>query len=607
MKNDDSYYCAIGFNNKLRYAFLKAYLFVFHKKVLFYNTVYTRKLFSDGLIKSGRVRYEDKSIGEIKGGSYRIHTESIDLTSRFADKYLRDTRILRHLNKSMRSSKFDCYTRKKIVYDVAEVLTGLYLVEAFAEGKKVMLIDSLLNRFVVSEFLRGKDLRLDIRWVNFSLISVLQIFIYYAYLIKKLFKAGVIFKEREKVKVFKESTWGLTYPIFRDDFIIDNDRFKKTDILFYYKFSYGGRGDAAKQLKTAGYTVVDMNTCPLNIKGRTTLFLDIFILKPFLSFMTALCSGSLHQAESVIKFYIESLPYFLFLSNYEAKCHISSSDHGEVAETIIMNRLGCKNVVYHWSDMTSLRANTHAFTAHNIYYSWGDIHHNFQKEDYYHDKVVVIGCMALKLYFDSLEKYKEHNVKRTRKKVLVCDTSFADTSEFPEDFYLDYLGLFADMLQSIPAADFIFKPKHGRATILNAFTDDAKREACLASMNRLDTDGRVTYCDSMFQVEEFMACADVVVTMGMTSPSTIALMLHKEAVYYDPTGNKQHPMTRYKGKVVFEDRKSLISGVKAILNAETSVFDHIDKDLLRGYEPYGDSKALDRLRSALYNEIEGPR
>ena len=90
----------------------------------------------------------------------------------------------------------------------------------------------------------------------------------------------------------------------------------------------------------------------------------------------------------------------------------------------------------------------------------------------------------------------------------------------------------------------------------------------------------------------------------MNSPATIALILRKEAAYYDTTGNSMHPFTQYKNKVLFDDKRLLIDHVKEVLNNKTSVFDSIDPDLLKKYEPYQDSKALERLIEAISREID---
>ena len=120
----------------------------------------------------------------------------------------------------------------------------------------------------------------------------------------------------------------------------------------------------------------------------------------------------------------------------------------------------------------------------------------------------------------------------------------------------------------------------------------------------LSENRRFTYYNHTAQIEPLIAISDVVVNIGLSSPALIALILGKEAVYYDTTGNGMHPLAWYKGQVFFDDKSQLIEHVKEVLRHKKSVFDYIDPDLLNRYEPFRDSKALGRLIQTISIETD---
>jgi polysaccharide biosynthesis PFTS motif protein len=272
----------------------------------------------------------------------------------------------------------------------------------------------------------------------------------------------------------------------------------------------------------------------------------------------------------------------------------------------MMNRFGCKNVIYHWSDMTFAKAVTHAYTAHNVFYTWGPIHHEFEKGYHFYDKVEVVGCIFLKTYFDTLERDRKIGQHREAKRILICDDSFGNAIYQSEDVYLDGLDLVIEMRREIPDAEFIFKAKNTREGILDSFTDEKRRNLYLEKMMILNGDDQFTYHESTVQLETLIPLSDIVVNIGMSSPALIALIVGKEAVYYDQTGNEIHPLSQYKDKLFFDDKRMLIEHVKDVLNNRKSVFDDIDPDLLKKYEPFRDSKALERLIQAISEEMSTP-
>lgn len=599
----DKPFCAVGFNNKKKIYYLQLFLLFTNRKVYFFNTIFfKRNLILGWFIKNKRIIFRDNGIGEIKGLYYEVSRKALELTQDFFDKFISETYLLSFMNKLLKTNKYECYLKKSVSYDIFENLAGLYLLKEYSLDRRIILIDTPITRFSVDDFLKDNKINLEIHWISFNKFFWIELFLYYLIVIKTVIRNGIVFKLRKKIKLYKEAVHGSSRPIFRDDCLIDNNYFKKEDIIFYSRYKEHDRDIALCQVKSAGYATVDLKRCKLNVKNYFLLFIRFYLIIPFRVFFVAYYEKARYQEDFILKFYLESLHHFLFLTNYDVKCHISSCDSGEVAETIIMNIFGCKNILYHWSDKTPYKCVLSAFSAHNVCYLWGPIHYEFMKEYYYYDKTLMVGCIFLKPYFDYLEKLGKSHRNSNKIKILICDNSFENSGAFSENFYLDFLDLAIKLLNDIPDADLIFRPKNN-INDLNSFTCE-NRKIYFKKTNFLNSSGRFICCDMSFQIGSLIALTDIVITMGLTSPTTIALVLHKEAVYYDRTGNNQHPMTKYKNSVVFDDKDRLIEHIKRILEKKKSVFDNIDTELLNSYDPFRDSKALDRLIEAVYKDTE---
>ena len=603
----DNTFCAVSFNSRLKIIFLQLYLIFSKKKIYIYKSLFScEKSLYGWFTKKGKIIIKNRGIGEIKGLYYDINLKAIDLAESYYKQHLENLYFLSFLNKSMRTDKFSCYIKKELSYYFFDILSSLYLIKEFSKGNKIIIINSLPNKFVLDRYFDDNKITFEICWVKFNFLRYFLPVIFIIILLKKLFTNGFAYRDRVNTRIYKYAVWGTTRLVLRDDFIIDYVAFGKDDIVFYTNPSDKASKSAGKQLTIKGYSLIDINNCKLNIKNGFLSFINIFIVHPLILSIVLFYEKTGYLIEEMMKFYWVSFPHFLFLTNFNVKCHISTSDHGEIAETILMNRFGCKNILYHWSDMTVAKGILHAYTVHNVYYTWGHIHHDFQHENYYHDKVEVVGCILLRAYFNALIRPEQSIKINTSKKILICDSSFSNVIHFSEEFYLDYLDLVINMMAELTDVEFIFKPKGAHQYSMNQFTSEERKRLYLEKMDYLLNDNRFFYYDYNIQLETLIATSDLVVNMGMNSPATIALILGKEAVYYDTTGNDMHPFTKYKNQVVFDNKRMLIDHVKDVLNNKKSAFEYIDTDLLNQYEPYKDSNAIDRLIFSIHKETSTP-
>ena len=383
--------------------------------------------------------------------------------------------------------------------------------------------------------------------------------------------------------------------------LIDNLHFNNKDVIFYTKGNIAKnlyRAEAKLQLEQAGYTVVDMSKMAINLKRGFRAFVTLYVYMV----LSAVCRYKIYQVEDIIVFNLSAYNHFVFLTNYNSNLHYSNSVGDEISGTIMMNFWGCKNFVYHLSDMTTYQGVFHAYHAHNIFYSWGPIHRTFDSGHYFHDKIVNVGCIFISAYKDAINT---NIVKSSAQKViLVCDSSFDNCCHQSEDFYLDFLDLLQIIAAEIRDARFFFKAKRfDFKTLADGFTEQ-KKKSFLDKMGILKSTNRFDFYYSDTQLESLFPKADLVISMGINSPCTIALLCGKEALYYETSGNDQHPFSKYKNQIIFNDKEKLLSSVKKILNKEITVFDYIDDKLLSSFDYFRDGKALSRLIKAVRLEAQ---
>ncbi len=598
----------MGFNSAVKWIVLQVYLLWRRIRIGVFPSFFSTGLFSSiWFLKADRLRIEKRGMGEIPGGFYEINRMAIELARLFFDERLAERKYLAFMGRPEEEGRCRYYVKKHLARDFFEILNGLSLVAASSCPGRIVVLDTPVHRFAVREFCRRTGLSFEIDWIRLTGLYLLLPFAYYFRLFRRLVRGGVCWRRKLPVKFYKEAVWGLKRPTLRDDILIDDVRFRKDEVIFYARMDSGARREAARDLIAAGYRFVDIRRCPLNAWGGGAAFFSLFIFQPLLLTLIALGMGRMYLLEAVFSFFADSVHHFLFLTNYRAAFHLSTAEHGEIAETIIMNRAGCRNVLYHWSDMTVMKAVTHAFTAHNDYYTWGPIHHEFEAEYHLYDRSVPVGCIFLATYFNAVGALLRPDGEKGRKKILVCDDSFSNHTHLTEGFYLDYLSLVADILREAPHCDVIFKSKNSLDGIRGSFSDETHKKEFEERMTFLTSQARFMHYDNSVQYEELLATADIVVNMGINSPALIALILGREALYYDTTGNDMHPFAVYKDRLIFSDKHLLIENMLAILNGKRSVFDVIDPLLLARYEPFRDENALSRLRDALSRDFAVPK
>lgn len=536
---------------------------------------------------------------------YKLNRETIELTSSIYERCIKNkNNIVKYYNKTLKTVKFEPYLKNSLSFHVHYLLQGLHLVRlSGCADKHIIMADNPINRYITAFIERRYKAKYNVRWV-LPLGGLAYLLIYYRWLIAEFIRRGLVFNRRKKsFKLAKEAVWGLDRLTCRDDFILDNKRFKIDDILLLeFNPNHSPRARVFESVKEKGFHAVSAQKLKINVNKNITGVLFFYFLVPLISYIRLSLQGEKHLFYYIYLFHKNAFPIEVLMNLYDIGCYLSSKDWGDVEETIIFNKYNTKNAICHWSDLTSFDSFDWNFVAHNIYFTWGDRHYDSHSANWFIDKRINIGCMY-KSEFNIAERNKSNiklkvkGLNAENKVVTFFDTSFDNASQYPELFFLEYLEIIKEVSQLYPDVNILLKPKIGDYEKLLS-SENHDRYKRLWSI--LTSCGNFIYLEpAENHFEEILTVSDVCVSMGMNSPSTVGLICGKDALYFDNTGNYEHPFVSYTGQIVFRDKKLLIKQIDNILNGRFRCKDVISEEEIRSYDAFADDNALERLKQGL--------
>ena len=613
MKKNIPKYTAVFGNNEVEYLDLIFSGALSHRKMFVFRPLLNNRLariFENTLIPAWYLKKYIKKgsfiTGDKKGLWYKINQEAIDITNSFYNETLAGSFIVKFYNRMFRTNKFEAYLKKEISKHVFAVLCQFYGAYFSDIGENVfIMVKSPLNIYI-AKYLQEKGLtKGNIRMIR-PFFLLMPFFLYYGWFMSEFLRRGISLRRaRKKYKVSMEAVWGFTGLTLRNDIIIDESKIIKKDVLFvqFYCDRGGIRDSAYNETVRRGYDTLSVPGLKIRVGRYFPGIFLLYFLVPFMSFVAILFLRKTYLLRHLLKFYMECFPIELFMQHCCVTKNISISDHGEIATTIAMNRYGTKNVIFHWSDMTAHR-DLHPFIAHNEYMSWGDKHYYFHSDNYYVDRHLNIGCIYKKEFNRASAKKEEiavgiKGLKVDYPKVIFFDTSFSNDCQDTENFYIRYLCMVKTFCLRHPRVNVLFKPKSSAGTTEKSFEEHLEEyENLMMELSILDN---FFYLDPYkWGIEKCIAISDVCVSMGMNSPSTIAIICGKNGLYYDDTGNLEHPIAKhYQNVIVFSDKELLFKQIDNILDGKFSCQEVIPISEIREYDAYDDDYALERLRDNL--------
>lgn len=547
-------------------------------------------------------------LSHYKGLYFKIYKESTDITIEFYNKIIKkDNRIVNYYNRILNTNKFEAYIKQEISMHVREILKYLHIIRLSPSliESYVLISKTPINSFIVQYIEKKYYVNYKIRWISFA-GSAFFLCLYYAWLFIEALKRGITFNKRAKsYKLAIEAVWGFSNRTLRSDMFIDSARFTAKDILMLMwrsDIKDLRRKITFEEAKKRKFAAVVVSKLKININRNIFNILFFYVFVPITTYFRLLLNSQAYLFNYIVLFHKRCLPAEILMNMYNIKCHVSTKDWGDIEETIIFNKYGTKNVIFHWSDLANLEINEFSFVSHNVWYGWGDIHY---LNNCYIDSRINIGCIYKRNYNEAVNN-KENIVdqiegfKKGRKTVLFCDTSFGNDIAYTEDFFLNFLEIIIDFCRMNNDINILLKPKNQEDEVSASLVDNSERykkiKKELFSFNNFIYLDPLKYC-----IEEAIAISDICVTMAMTSPSTIALICGKNGLYFDNTDGDIHPFAKkYKDIIVFEDKQLLLEQIKNILDGKFNCRDVISEREIREFDAFPDDRALERLREGIY-------
>jgi len=567
-------------------------------------------------------RYIDRSIrvyksdlGKHKGLYFEVNKETVDLTLKFYNHSIANKNIIvSYYNRMFKTEKFEAYIKKAISARIYALLDELYSVKFLApETRSILITKNPINRFIV-EYLEEKyKISFQAEWFT-PLWESSFLFIYYGWLFAEFFSRGVVLNKKKKhYKLSKEVAWEFYRPTLRDDLLIDNERFKTKDMLLldFYKKGYNGN-QVFKEAQKRGFDIVSIKDLKINVNKNIFNLLYTHAAAPLKIYLYLLFKKQLYLFYYIFLFHRYSFPVEILMNLYDIDCYFSSKDGGGVGEkTIVLNKYSTKDAILHWSDLAVHPAYHFAFIAHNNYFVWGDMHYNLyniQYDNYFVDRKINIGCIFKRQYSNALRD-KSRIIARlagrndNKEIVTFFDNTINNSIHFTEQFFLEFLKIVKRFSEINKDINVLLKPKDRKS--YDIFISKENYDEFKRTWDELQSCDNFIWLNPFeWSLEQAVAISDVCVSMGMSTPSTVALICNKNGLYYDTTDNVYHPFARkYKNSIVFEDENLLFKQIEDILEGRFSCRDVISEEEIRGYDAFDDDNALIRLYDDLHNLI----
>ena len=556
----------------------------------------------------GSIKEYKTGIGNYKGLWYEVNKEAIDLTLKFYNQKINDkSKLIRYYNNILNTDKFEAYVKKKISYQIFALLKDLHVVRlSNIKQNKILINKNPINEFVINYMEDKYKTKCQIRWISSSW-WLFYLGVYYGCIFKQFIYRGVIFnKDRKKYKISKEATWNFYQRTLKDDILIDNGKFKMNDILMLeFDTEHLPRKKAFEEARNRGFDTASVPKLKININKHIFDILFFYFFVPLKAFLQLLLKQETYFFHYIFLFHRECFPVEILMNLYDIKYNLSIIDYDDVTKTIILNKYDSKNIIFNWSDLSVYKTYYHAFIAHNIYLAWGNIHYDYHADNYFVDRKINIGCIYKSEYSKAIGNKKDiiTQIDPHRRKnniVTFFDSYFSNSFFQTEKFFLDYLEIIKEFCKKNKDILALLKPK-----------SDENYEKRLSSENRNKYEriwDELIKCDNFkylnplkWDIEKVIAISDVCVSMGLNSPSTIALICGKNALYFDNTGNIYHPFAKkYKNLIVFEDKDFLFKQIDNIFKMRFNCREVISEREFREYDAFKDDNALERMRDILY-------
>lgn len=538
-----------------------------------------------------------------------------------SDEFIRKNGLLgsyfiKNMNKNFQTSRFELLLKRWLIEYFLRLFSRFDNIAGagIEPDKELTLEDNPVNRFGVERYLSVFKASLNIKWekragITAGISGILLQGLSTLYL--ALDRGLKISPARTKYKVMREAVWGL-YDTggyrFHDDFLVDGQTIGEKDLLLYSRGipAESGRLKGYQDARKSPYAHFNLLSLSLGLKPLFSRIIPKYIVSSARILFREILSENFSLYCSIYLYYVNNaMLYEKVFSHFEVISEIGhnyfSASH--VAEAIVCQNHGTRYYLMHWSDISAGSCNKYllSFLGCDKFLLWGNAHTEGIKGD--PQIFMPTGYLFKKFVREAMSDrdrlLSDMGIKAGGKIIAFFEESFGGECTMTEDILILFWETIFKIAANVNGATVLIKPKGtGKYDSLSP----GSRERFFEVKSKVEKMPNVYIVDSnRWSFIEVIGVSDIVITQGMSSSATIAIICGIEGLFlYQAKDAEDHPFVRmFNDKIVFSDSDKLLAAVNRILEGGTSSLKDIPESILREYDAYDDDLGIERFRRIL--------
>lgn len=538
-----------------------------------------------------------------------ISSDIVSIVNEFVQKNkLHESYFIKNMNSIFNTTRF-------------EPLSDMWIMEYFMklfgilqDSSELSLENNSLNRFGVEKYYSRFKILPKINWKKRSgiVIRSLNIILRCYFIVFLSLNRGIRLRAKKKqYKVMREAIWGLYNTggyYFHDDFLVDGSKIKKEGLLLYSRGipSDYGRLKGYYDAKKSPYAHFNLIILPIGIGCLFKRIVPKYIFSGARILSKEISSDNFSLYWSIFLHFVRNaLHYEKVFSNFKIYSELGhnyfSSSH--IVESIICQNYGVKYYLMHWSDH-SLSINKYivAFLGCDGFLSWGNIH---MKDTNVNQNILILTGYVFKRFIKevSLNKSRilaEMGINSKGKIISFFDESFGNEVNMTGENYVVFWDTISKQAEKSNNT-ILIKPK------------DLKRYNKLGEELRkrfIHIKDKLSHMPNVYIIDpekwsfiEVIGVSDLVITQGMTTSATIAIVCGIQGLYLNQS-NFSHSFSKaFKDIIVFSEQDKLLEMASKIISGRENIFSYIPEAMLRDFDAYPDDRGIDMFRDILTNKL----
>jgi len=547
-----------------------------------------------------------------------VRNDVVNIAKEFVQKNkLTESCFVKGMNDVFKTTRFEILLKRWVVEYLKKLFSILdyFMLYHSQLNKELVLEDVALNRLVVEKYYFRFGVSPKIKWRKRPnlLQKIFSILLRSMVILRLSLNKGLkISGKREKYKVMREAIWGLhdiNGYYFRDDFMVDEYKIKKEDILLFSRRipaeagKLKGRSKAYHDAKKSCYKHFNLQSLSLGIKPLFLRIIPKYIISGSKALFKEIFSGHFSLYWSVYScFLYNALLYEKVFSHFEIVSELGHNYFSTscIVEAIICQNHGTKHYLMHWSDFSlPILKFQLSFLGCDGFLIWGNVHGQGIEID---PQILMPIGYVFKRFVKEVASNRnkilsDMGIDAKGKIISFFDESFGGTTAMTEENFVVFWRTILKVAQHEQANTIVVKPKGSSRYKL--LSDELKREFLEISDRILKMENIYVIDENKWSFIEAIGISDITVTQGMTSSATIAIVCGIEGLYLDQVGY-EHPFAElFKDKIVFDNPEKLVNMIHRIVIGKESPRKDIPERLLREFDEYADDRGIDLFRDIL--------